>query len=302
MARGLVPAELRAGVGLGLRWEILEEVVGADALPIDFFEFAPENYLGRGGLYPALLERIAQRYPLSSHGLSLSLGGSAPLDHDYLRALKALLDRLGCGACSDHLSFASAGGAHLHELLPLAFRREHVQRIAARVREVEGALERPLWLENITYYARPGRRELSEAELLSHVLEASDAALLLDLNNVFVNAHNHDQDPFALLENIPLERVREIHVAGHELREQPARAAGPARRWCIDTHGAEVCAEVLGLLEWTLARTGPVPVLLERDNRVPALDVLLLELARVRAAYERGLAAWRAGQEQRRAS
>jgi uncharacterized protein (UPF0276 family) len=294
--------ELRAGVGLGLRWEILEEVAEAEALPADFFELAPENYLGRGGLYPALLERVAERHPLSSHGLSLSLGGSAALDRDHLRALKALLDRLGCGACSDHLSFASAGGEHLHELLPLGFRREQVQRLAARVREVEDALERPLWLENITYYAHPGRRELSEAEFLCHVLEASRAGLLLDLNNVFVNAYNQRQDPLALLENIPLERVREIHVAGHELREQPARGATPARRWCIDTHGADVCDEVLDLLEWTLERTGPVPVLLERDNRVPPLPALLLELGRVRGVYERAIAAWRARQEQRRAS
>ncbi|MET0411270.1 MAG: DUF692 domain-containing protein [Polyangiaceae bacterium] len=294
--------ELRAGVGLGLRWEILEDVASAGPLPIDFFEIAPENYLGRGGLYPALLERVAERYPLSSHGLSSSLGGSAALDHDYLRALKALLDRLGCGVCSDHLCFASAGDAHLHELLPVAFRREHVQRVAARVREVADALQRPLWLENITYYAHSGRRELSEAEFLSRVLEASDAGLLLDLNNVFVNAYNQGRDPLELLENIPLERVREIHVAGHELREQPARGATPARRWCIDSHGADVCEEVLGLLEWTLQRTGPVPVLLERDNRVPPLELLLLELARVRGVYERALVAWRSGQEQRRAS
>lgn len=292
--------ELRAGVGLGLRWEILDEVAQAGGLPIDFFEIAPENYLGRGGLYPALLEQIAARYPLSSHGLSLSIGGSAPLDHDDLRALKALLDQLGCAVCSDHLCFASAGSAHLHELLPLPFRTEHVPRIAARVREVEDVLERPLLLENVTYYAHAARRELSEAEFLSRVLEASGAGLLLDLNNVFVNAYNHRQDPYALLEHIPLERVREIHIAGHELREQPARAGAPARRWCIDTHGAAVCDPVLELLEWTLLRTGPVPVLLERDNRVPPLEELLGELARVRAVYERALGA--RAPEERRAS
>jgi uncharacterized protein len=191
---------------------------------------------------------------------------------------------------SDHLCFASAGSAHLHELLPLPFRSEHVQRIAARVREVEDALERPLLLENISYYAHAGRPELSEAEFLASVLEASGAGLLLDLNNVFVNAHNHERDPYALLEQIPLERVREIHVAGHELRERHAPGGAPARHWYVDTHGAPVCAEVLDLLEWTLRRTGPVPVLLERDNQVPPLAELLSELARVRAVYEHALA------------
>lgn len=299
--RGLV-LELPAGVGLGLRWEILEEVASAGPLPIDFFEIAPENYLGRGGLYPALLARVAERYPLSAHGLSLSIGGSAPLDRSHLGALKALLDQLGSTAYSDHLCFTSAGGAHLHELLPLPFRHESVQRVAARVREVEDALERPLWLENITYYAHAGRPELGEAELLSRVLEASGAGLLLDLNNVFVNTRNHGGDPYALLAELPLERVREIHVAGHGRREQPARGDAPARLWYIDTHGADVSDEVLDLLEWTLERTGPVPVLLERDQRVPPLGALLTELARVRAVYERALGRWHARAERRRAS
>jgi uncharacterized protein len=286
-------------VGLGLRWELIEEVAAADVLPVDFFEIAPENYLARGGLYPALLERIAERYPLSSHGLSLSIGGSAAPDATYLRELRALLDRVGCGAHSDHLCFASAGHAHLHELLPLKRCRESALSAVERVRRIEDALRRPLSLENISYYAHPGRAEMSEAEFLSTVLEGSGAGLLLDLNNVFVNAHNHGQDPFELLQQIPLERVREIHVAGHERRPRPPRPGAPTD-WLIDTHGSPVCDEVLELLAWTLARTGPVPVLLERDNNVPELATLLDELARVRAVYERARALQ--GGPERRAS
>jgi uncharacterized protein (UPF0276 family) len=281
-----------------LRWEFLEEVSEAETLPVDFFEISPENYLARGGLYPALLDRVAARYPITSHGLSLSIGGSLPPDAEYLSQLRVLLERLGCRSHSDHLCFSSAGDTHLHELMPLGFCRESVRRVALRVRQVQDALERPLSLENITYYAHAGRQAMSEAEFLSELLEACDAGLLLDLNNLFVNASNHGQDPWCLLEQLPLERVRQIHVAGHARRARPARDGSSgvtARDWLIDTHGSPVCESVLKLLEWTLARTGPLPVLLERDHELPPLGELLAEVGRLREVYERALAPWREG-------
>jgi uncharacterized protein (UPF0276 family) len=294
--RGREP-ELAPGGGLGLRWEFLEQIAEADALPADFFEIAPENYLARGGLYPALLERVAERYALTSHGLSLSIGGSAPLDGAYLLELRALLEHLGCRSHSDHLCFTSAGDRHLHELMPLKLCHENVRRVVERARQVEDVLGLPLALENITSYAHPGQREMSEAEFLSEVLEGANAGLLLDLNNVYVNACNRGQDPLEFLRQVPLERVRELHVAGHDRR--PRRALGgapdaPARDWWIDTHGSPVCDAVLELLGWTLARTGPVPVLLERDQRLPPLDDLLAEVTRVRGVYDRALATYRA--------
>ncbi|MES1174913.1 MAG: DUF692 domain-containing protein [Myxococcales bacterium] len=270
-----------AGVGLGLRWDFLEEVLDGPDCDVAFFEVSPENYLGRGGYYPSALERIAERYPIVTHGLTLSIGAIDEPEPSYLRALREEVSRLHSPWHSDHLCFSTAGKRVLHELLPLKFSEENVARVAERARRMEALLERPFALENITYYVHPGAPEMSELTFLQRVLEQSNARLLLDVNNVYVNAQNHGFDPRAFISGLPLERVVQIHVAGHQTLESGL---------LLDTHGQPVADPVLELLEWTLQRTGPVPVLLERDNDVPELSELLAEVAVLRQIQTRAAA------------
>lgn len=277
------------GVGLGLRWQFLDEVLAAlsdptaSPLPIDFFEVAPENYMRRGGYFPAMLGRVAERFALLSHGLSMSIGSVDPLDGAYLAELRRFLDRFDLPFHSDHLCFTGAGGWQAHDLLPLPFTREAARHAVARVRAARDRIERPLAIENITYYLVPGEREMDEATFLREVLEGADCGLLLDVNNVHVNAQNHSEyDSNTFLSRLPLERVVALHVAGHE-REDGI---------LIDTHGADAPDPVLDLVAWVIERTGPLPVVVERDNKIPPFEDLVREVGRTRAAYERGLAAW----------
>lgn len=269
------------GVGLGLRWDFLEEVLDAPPADVAFFEVSPENYLGRGGYYPAALERIAERYPIVTHGLTLSIGAIAEPDAAYLSALEAEVSRLGSPWHSDHVCFSSSGGRVLHELLPLKFSHENARRVAERARRMSDLLERPFALENITYYVHPGKPELSELQFFQEVLAQSNARLLLDVNNAYVNARNHGTDARQFIAGLPLERVTEIHVAGHE-----ALSDG----MLLDTHGEPIADPVLELLEWTIERVGDVPILLERDNNVPSLSELLLEVRALEAIRVRALA------------
>lgn len=273
------------GVGLGLRWDFLEEVVDGPALPVDFFEVSPENYMRRGGYYPAQLERLVGRYPLVTHGLTLSIGGAAEPDAGYLGELRTEIARTGSPFHSDHLCFSSAGKRSLHELLPLQQSRENLRRVAERARRMNDELGVPFALENITYYVHPGRAELPELDFLMGVLEASDTGLLLDVNNVYVNSLNHGFDPRAFIAALDLRRVVEIHVAGHT-----KQASGLV----LDTHGAPVADPVFELLAFTLARSGPRPVLLERDNHVPALSELVREVDALRAIYDASVASYHA--------
>jgi uncharacterized protein len=265
------------GVGLGLRWDFLEEVVDGPNLPIDFFEVSPENYMRRGGYYPEQLERLLGRYPLVTHGLTLSIGAIAEPDAQYLHELRREIARTHSPFHSDHLCFSSAGPRSLHELLPLQQSRENVRRVAERARRMSDVLGVPFALENITYYVHPGRAELPELDFLMGVLEASDAGLLLDVNNVYVNAVNHGFDARAFIAALDLRRVVEIHVAGHS-----RKASGLV----LDTHGATVSDPVLDLLGFTLSLSGPRPVLLERDNDLPELRELVDEVQKLRRIYD----------------
>lgn len=277
-----------AGVGLGLRWDFLEEVLerlddaATSLAPLAFFEVSPENYMRRGGYYPAALERVAARFPLVAHGLTLSLGSRDPFDAAYLGELRAFLSHLGVSIYSDHLCFSGDGGRLVHELLPLPLTTASAQHAATRLREVSERLERPVAIENVTHYLIPGVAALDEADFIAEVLGRADASLLLDVNNVVVNAKNYGFDARRFLERLPLERVVEVHVAGHEWSEDDGLF--------LDSHGAPVDDPVFAHLEWLVQRTGPVPVLLERDHKVPSLAELLEESARVDAAYRRGLA------------
>lgn len=269
------------GVGLGLRWEHLEEVLDAPELDVAFWEICPENYMHRGGYYPEALGRIAERYPVVTHGLTLSVGASDPAPLDYLHELREETRRVGTPWHSDHLCFGSAGPRMLHELLPLKQSSENARRAAERVQRARDVLGLPMLIENITWYAHPGRREIPEAEFITEVVERADAGLLLDVNNVWVNAQNHGFDPRSFISALPLARVRQIHVAGHTRSESGL---------VLDTHGDTVVDPVIELLEWTLERTGPMPVLLERDHNVPPLAELMAEVRSLSAAYSRALA------------
>jgi len=270
-----------SGVGLGLRPPHLEEVARKDP-GVPFWEIAPENVIGDGGRLAALTRAILARDPVVSHGLSLSVGGFDPFDDAYLADLAAFLIETGSPWHSEHLCFTSVDGATTHELLPMPFTRASARHAAARVRELKPRLPVPFLLENVTYYAELGESEMDEAAYITEVLEGGDAGWLLDINNVYVNSLNFGFDPYAWFEGMPLHRVAQIHIAGHERYGDLV----------VDTHGAPVAGPVVDLMRFVLPRIGrPVPVLLERDNGIPPLDELLAERAALQEVYDQALAA-----------
>ena len=274
------------GVGLGLRWEFLEELRERMPSEVDFLEVSPENYMRRGGYYSAALSELGERYPLLTHGLTMSLGGMDPLDREYLAELRGFVSQTKSPWHSDHLCFGSARGVVLHDLLPLAFTETAVQRVADRVQRARDALGVPMAVENISYYLHPGIGSMSEAEFIARVCERADCGLMLDVNNAYVNATNFGFDLDEWMRTVPLHRVVQMHVAGHEWFDE-----GAGGKLIVDTHGADLIDPVLEALGRVLPHTGPVPVVLERDQAIPSLDGLLLELARVRAVYDRALPA-----------
>jgi hypothetical protein len=270
-----------AGVGLGLRRPHLEAVAARPEHGVPFWETCPENVIGDGGRPHRDACAILDRDPVLTHGLAISLGGFDPWDTDYLGELGRFLTRTGTPWHSEHLCFTSVDGSCLHELLPIPFTREAVRHTVARARDLQARLPVPLLLENITYYAELGRAEMDEAAFITEVLEGAEVGWLLDVNNVYVNALNFGFDPKAWLARMPLDRVAQLHIAGH-------KRFGTLT---VDTHGAAVIDPVIELMQWVLARLGrPVPVLLERDNHIPDLEELLSERARIQAAYDQALA------------
>jgi uncharacterized protein (UPF0276 family) len=259
------------GAGLGLRRGLLAELIGDHASGADFLEVAPENWIGVGGRLGKQLRALSERRPLLCHGLSLNLGGFAPLNLELLHAIKGFLDAHGVLAYSEHLS-ACADDGQLYDLMPLPFSEESVARIAERVRIVQDVLERPLIIENVSAYARlPG--ELDEADFVREVLERADCQLLLDVNNVYVNSLNFGFDAETYIAAMPSERIAYLHVAGHY--DQAADLK-------IDTHGAPVIDPVWALLSSAYAQHGVRPTLLERDFNFPPLAELYAELAHIR--------------------
>lgn len=267
-----IPPTTVHGVGLGLRAPLFDDLSRRPPPALRWLEVSPENHMARGGVYPAILEAARERWPVVTHGLTLSLGGPDPLDREYLRDVSAFVARVGSPWHSDHLCFASSGGAFVHDLLPVPFTREALDRCVARGREVKASLGVPFAVENISWYAHPGEAEMSEADFLTELLERAELSLLLDVNNVYVNARNHGFDAMDFIRALPLSRVVQLHVAGHWVEPDG---------WRIDTHGEPVCDEVYALLEETLRLTGPVPVLLERDQGFPSFDALADEVARL---------------------
>lgn len=237
----------------------------------DFLECAPDNWIGVGGPLADQLQVLSTRQPLSCHGLSLSLGGPDPLDTAFLRQTRDFLDLHGAVLYSEHLSFCSAGG-HLYDLLPIPFTEEAVHHVAARIRRVQDVLGRRIAIENVSYYAAP-YQALGEIEFIDAVLREADCDLLLDVNNVCVNAINHGYDPHAFIAAMPGERIASMHVAGHYDEADDLK---------IDTHGAAVQEQVWSMLGFAYATHGVRPTLLERDFNFPPMPMLLAEVERIR--------------------
>lgn len=264
------------GAGISLRRQHYDAVLATDRR-VDWLEIQPENFMGIGGKSRTVLDRCAERHAVVPHGVALSLGGPDPLSTEYLDRLKELTHRIGCPWFSEHASFAGAGGQLFHELLPLPFTEEAALHLAGRTRRVADHLELPVLVENVTYYAAMPGGTLTEGEFLAAVIASSGAGLLLDVNNVFVNAENHGVDPREALVSLPLHATRQIHLAGHR----------KMNGYLLDDHGAAVTDAVWDLYELAVSIVGPVPTLVEWENHVPSLDVVLDEADRARAVLAR---------------
>lgn len=260
------------GIGLGFRRNIADETIQLSGITPDFLEIAPENWMGMGGYWKKKLHEAADKYPITAHGLSLSIGSPDPLNIEFIQRVKAFLNSFDIALYSEHLSYSQSGNAHLYDLLPIPFREDAVKHIVERIKVVQDILERPLILENVSYYT-PVAAEMSEAEFIRSIVEESKCQLLLDVNNVYVNAFNHSYDAKAFINALPLEKVAYIHMAGHEKVSNDL---------IIDTHGQPIIDPVYELFEWTVGQLHPVPVLLERDFNLPKMIELQKELSQLR--------------------
>ena len=239
---------------------------------LDFLEVAPENWIRIGGKLGRQFREITEQIPLVTHGLSLSIGGPAPLDTELVLSIKEFIAKHQVRIYSEHLSYTSDGG-QLYDLLPMPLTEEAVQYTAARVRQVQDLLGQRMALENVSYYLTP-KRQLSEAEFVKAVIEEADCDLLLDVNNVYVNSVNHGYQPMDFIRAMPPERISYLHIAGHYVEPDGI---------IVDTHGADVIDPVWELLEQTYQLIGTRPTLLERDFNIPPLPDLLAEVALIKA-------------------
>lgn len=275
-----MPAATTAG--LGLRRGLLDDFASAPEGAIDFVEVAPENWVGLGGRFGRQFRELAQRYPVMLHGLSLNIGGFAPLNTALVDDVKQFMQDFSCPLYTEHLTSCGDEG-QLYDLMPVPFTEESVKRIAARIREVQDRLEQRIALENASYYAvlnsDPSLHYLSECEFINAVLAEADCDLLLDVNNIYVNSINHHYEPLEFLRGLPLERARYVHVAGHYDEAEDLK---------VDTHGAPVKDPVWALLAEVYRLCGPLPTLLERDFNYPPFAELLAELGCIRAIQKDG--------------
>lgn len=264
-----------AGAGLGLRRSLMPAMLASENACLtdkpDFLELAPENWIGLGGRFARDLTRFTSEFPTVCHGLSLSIGGPAPLDRVLIGKIRDFLNQHQVLVYSEHLSYTGDQG-HLYDLLPLPMTEEAVDHVAQRIIQTQDLLGRQIAIENVSTYASPFA-EMSESEFVQEVIRRSDCLLLLDINNVYVNSVNHKFDPKKYILSMPKDRISYLHVAGHYQQ---------APDLLIDTHGSEVCREVWDLLQFTYDVLGPVPTLLERDFNVPPLKDLYAELVKIR--------------------
>jgi uncharacterized protein (UPF0276 family) len=273
-------AGLPLGVGIGLKREHCQALL-ADPSPVDFVEIHAENFMSEGGPNLALLDRIAESWPLSIHGVALSLGGEAPLDREHLLRLRRLLDRAQPAAFSEHLAWSSHDGAYFNDLLPVTYNTATLKRVIDHIDLAQSYLGRQLLLENPSTYVELARSTWHEAEFLAEIARQTGCGLLLDLNNLYVSSQNHGWAIDEWLDRIPLEPVGEIHLAGHEFVEDQV-----GHPLLIDSHGDPVSEAVYALLAQVTSLAGRRPVLIERDNNVPLLAALLQEVETVRAVQD----------------
>ena len=261
-----------SGAGIGLRRsmtaQLLQKGIPED---IDFFELAPENWIGLGGRLGRQLREISEQKTIVCHGLSLSIGGPAPLDESLVTDIRDFIREHKVAIYSEHLSYTNDGG-QLYDLLPMPFTGEAITYTAERVKRVQDVIGERMALENVSYYLTP-RRELDEAEFVRAVVEEADCDLLLDVNNVYVNSVNHGYEPMDFIQAMPADRISYLHIAGHYVEPDGL---------IVDTHGADVIDPVWSLLEQTYQLIGDRPTLLERDFNIPGLEELIREVSMIR--------------------
>jgi uncharacterized protein (UPF0276 family) len=259
------------GAGLGLRRPLADKLMADPPTDVDFMEIAPENWIHVGGALGKKLRFFTERYPFLIHGLSLSIGSPAPLDEQLVRDIKDFMAEHNILMYSEHLSYCGDDG-HLYDLMPIPFTEDAVVYVADRVRRVQDILEQRIALENVSYYA-PTDSSMSEKDFLLAVLDEADCDLMLDINNIVVNSINHQYDARDFLNDMPAERMKYFHLAGHYVEAEDLR---------IDTHGTAVDADAWQLLDDAYKKFGPVPTLLERDFNFPPIEELLDEVRRIK--------------------
>ncbi len=259
------------GYGLGLRTDHYEEILSGEP-PIDWFEILSENYIVPGGRQLYHLDQINERYPLVMHGVSLSIGSTDPLNMDYLKDLKTLAKRVEPAWISDHLCWTSHGGHNTHDLVPMPYNEETLNHLVGRIKQVQDYLGRQILLENVSSYLTYKASEMEEWEFLKLVCEEADCLLLLDINNIYVSGFNHEFDPKMFIDHIPAERVYQIHLAGHENNGD----------YIIDTHDHPVIDEVWDLYKYTIGKMGKITTMIERDDHIPPLTDLVIEVEKAR--------------------
>jgi uncharacterized protein (UPF0276 family) len=267
-------AGLPARAGVGLKSQHFRDVL--ETRPdIGFFEVHAENYMVDGGPFHHYLGRIREQYPLSLHGVGLSIGARGRLDEAHLDALAALMERYEPASFSEHLAWSTHEGVFLSDLLPLPYSKETLQRVCGHIDRVQNRLRRPMLLENPSTYVEFSASTLSESDFLREVVARTGCGLLLDVNNAYVSCVNHGRDAAAFIAELPLDAVGEIHLAGFAVDQDGAGAP-----LLIDSHGSAVDEAVWSLYAGVIARLGPTPTLLERDNDIPSLATLLTEAGR----------------------
>ena len=267
--------------GLGLKAEHYRAVLAAKP-ELGFFEIHAENYMGEGGPPHRYLTAIRQDYPLSLHGVGLSIGGNRPLDKSHLQRLRALIERYQPGLFSEHLAWSTHDTGYLSDLLPLPYTASTLTQVCAHIDETQSALGRQMLLENPSIYLSFDESSYSEADFIAETVRRTGCGLLLDVNNVFISAANLKTSVLAYIDAYPLAHVQEIHLAGHDVTTDTE-----GETLLLDTHGADVAIPVWELYAEVIARTGPLPTLIERDNNVPALEDLVAEARRADLALRR---------------
>ncbi len=263
------------GAGLGLRRALLGPLQDYEGSPPDFWEVAPENWVGVGGRLGKQFRAYTEAHDFVCHGLSLSLGGPEPLDETFLRKLRVFLDEHDIKCYSEHLSYCSDDG-HLYDLMPIPFTSDAIDHVVSRIGQTQDIIGRQMAIENVSYYAAPGQ-EMDEIEFLTTILEQADCKLLLDVNNIYVNSINHRYNASEFLSAIPSERIAYCHVAGHY---------NEAEDLIVDTHGADVISGVWDLLKQAYRDFGTFPTLLERDFNFPPIEELMSEVEQIRSLQQ----------------